>query len=335
MSCTQLVCPFNPELFQDLGQVVQDGHSLIFDGLQASSRPKRSNGWESQDRAAISLFHGAVNEQLLQTAYAEAALATESEEGGCSSTTVVLTRDDVRVAWLGDSPAFLIGIHPETGVIKEIKGLNEPHIPTYDRTDILNKGGRIDADGRLDLSASAADQVNNYSLSMSRSFGNRWLSGLLSRVPSIVHWPLHAMDFSLNWFAVLGSDGILPESERNLMFPAAGEAKPQDNDIIHRCADQFKAMANVLCPPSTSISKWASVVTQKAQEKLAEMEASADKKQVGYAAIDDTTFMLCPIGAIKPGISVVLTVTDGHRLGGEVTAQKAVDAIHASLRRAI
>jgi|GEM_PF-2960547 len=335
MSATQLVCPSNPELFQDLGQVVQDGHSLIFDGLQVSSRPKRTHGWESQDLAAISLFKASVNEKYLQAAYAEAALVTEAEEGGCSATTVVLTHDDVRVAWLGDSPAFLIGVHPETGLIKEIKGLNEPHIPIYDRFSILDKGGRIDEDGRLDLDAPATDQINNYSLSMSRSFGNRWLSSLLSRVPSVVHWPLHALDFSLNWYALLGSDGILPDSERNLMFPASCEVKPQDNDIIQRCAEQFKAMVNVLCPPGTAISNWAPLVTQKAQEKLAAMEADADKKQVGYAAIDDTTFMLCPITALKPGITVVLTVTDGHRLGGEVTAAKAINAIHASLRRSI
>jgi hypothetical protein len=322
----------NRELIEQITQVVHGSVDIGTDIFQASSRPKRPQGWECQDRGAISAFKSSLGLESLKLAYQQAAEVTKQEEGGCSSTTILISSGLVHVAWLGDSPVFLIGVHKTSGKIEDIKALNEPHIPTYEREDILERGGQVDADGRLDLATSAQDQVNNYSLSMSRAFGNRWLGNLLSRAPGLLSYPLSELSQELEWYALVGSDGILPESERNLMFPKNPQAKAEENDIINFCATLFKNLVNESCQPWLAENKnWAANITQVAQEQLHKMEAIADKQLVGYPAVDDTTLLLCSLSDINPEISVILTVTDGHRQGGEITAQKAIDAIHTSL----
>ena len=320
----------------DLKNTVQETNLLIPGKLYVYSKAKRSTGWMNQDRSAISVFKNNIDPQGLVAAYQAAAKATVSQQGGCSATTLLMTHNGIDVAWLGDSPAFLTGIDPNSGRIQEIMGLNEPHIPFYEREAILARGGRVNAEGRLDLAAEAGDQVNNYSLSMSRAFGNAWLGDLLNREPGLVHIPTNTLNPALHWYAVIGSDGILPESERNLMHPRKADAHFDDRDLITYCAQLFQQLVNAegksWLPDS---GHWADDIAHIAQERLRQMEAVADKQEVGYAAVDDTTVMIISLAQdFLQTPAIVLSVTDGHREGGEITAQKAVEAIHQNLSSA-
>lgn len=322
----------NPELFKTAGDITTHRLAGIDIPVQVSSRPKRASGWACQDRAAISFLNGETGLNALERAYHKANEATLQEAGGCSATTLVIDQTQISVAWLGDSPAFLVGVN-EAGALQEILGLNEPHIPLYEQAQIKARGGIVNHEGRLDLASSAQDQVNNYSLSMARALGNQWLGNLLNRTPSLIRFSLSDLSKSLQWYAVLGSDGILPESERSLMFPSTPEAALSDNEIITRSAGLFKALVNDYGKPwLTEQANWAGNVTQIAQEQLLAMEMATDKQQVGYPAVDDTTVLIAPLGRNWPdSVSLALTVADGHRAGGEVTAQKAVEAIHRAL----
>lgn len=325
----------NPELFESSLAIVQHTNpahpSSRLKGLQVSSRPKRSLNWGSQDRAAISFLKAELDLNHLETAYQKANEATFKEDGGCSATTLLIRPDVICVAWLGDSPAFLAGID-SAGKIAEIIGLNEPHAPIYETDSITKKGGMVTPEGRLDLRHSAQDQVNNYSLSMSRAFGNQWLGDLLNRQPSLTSLPVNQLSKSLTWYAVVGSDGILPESERNLLYPTHSNAAFTDNEIITRSALLFQQLVNEQCQPWLKTQdNWASDVTQIAQAQLLKMEQTADKQMVGYAAVDDTTLIIAPLSLSEENTSLIITVADGHRNGGEITAQKTVDTIHESL----
>jgi hypothetical protein len=325
----------NPELFESSLAIVQHTNpahlSSRLKGLQVSSRPKRSLNWGSQDRAAISFLKAELDLNHLETAYQKANEATLTEEGGCSATTLLMRPDAICVAWLGDSPAFLAGID-SAGKIAEIIGLNEPHAPIYETDSITKKGGMVTPEGRLDLRHSAQDQINNYSLSMSRAFGNQWLGNLLNRQPSLISFPVNQLSTSLTWYAVVGSDGILPESERSLLHPGNPETNFSNNDIIIRSAQLFQQLVNKQGQPWLNTeNRWASDVTQIAQTELFKMEQTADKQLVGYPAVDDTTLIIAPLSLSEENIALIITVADGHRNGGEITAQKTVDAIHDSL----
>lgn len=328
----------NPELFLTTLALVQHTNlanpanlASQLSGLQASSRAKRILNWGSQDRAAVSIFNAELNSDHLKTAYQKANTATLTEDGGCSATTLLIRPNTISVAWLGDSPVFLAGVD-SAGKIAEIIGLNEPHIPLYEADTIKAKGGIVTSEGRLDLQHSAQDQINNYSLSMSRAFGNQWLGSLLNRQPSLVSFPINQLSEGLTWYAVIGSDGILPESERSLLHPTNPNAAFTDNEIISRSALLFQQLVNEQCQPWLKTQpNWASNVTQIAQGQLFKMEKTADKQLVGYPAVDDTTLIITPLSLIENNISLIITVADGHRNGGEITAQKTVDAIHESL----
>lgn len=325
----------NPELFESSLALVQHTSpgnlSSQLAAVQVSSRAKRNLNWGSQDRAAISFLNAELDSKHLETAYQKANEATFTEDGGCSATTLLIRPDTICVAWLGDSPAFLAGVD-SAGKIDEIIGLNEPHAPLYETESIMGKGGMVTPEGRLDLQHSAQDQINNYSLSMSRAFGNQWLGNLLNRQPSLISFPINQLSKSLTWYAVIGSDGILPESERSLLHPGHPEAAFTDNDIITRSARLFQQLVNEQGQPWLSThTNWASDVTQIAQAQLFKMEQTADKQLVGYPAVDDTTLIITPLSLSETNASLIITVADGHRNGGEITAQKTVDAIHESL----
>lgn len=325
------------QTFNDLRQqasvspFIQETDLVIPDSLYIYSQTKRAD-WENQDRLALSFLNRLITQEAIFAAYKAAAEATLAEEGGCSATSLLLTENSMDVAWLGDSPAFLVGLD-STGRIQEIIGVNEPHIPTYEREAIAALGGLVNADGRLDLAAEASDQVNNYSLSMSRAFGNRWLGNLLIREPGYVHVDTTQLTPTLTWYAVIGSDGILPESERNLMHPRQANATPADLDLITYCAGLFQQLVNAEGLPWLAASgNWAENVAHIAQARLRQMEAAADKNEVGYAAVDDTTVMIIAVAQdFSQTPTIALTIADGHRVGGEVTAQKAVEVIHRSL----
>jgi Protein phosphatase 2C len=327
----------NSQAIHDLCQrasikpVIQETDLAIPETLYIYSQTKRAD-WGNQDRLALSFLNQPITKEAIFAAYQAAAEATLAEEGGCSATSLLLTEKGIDVAWLGDSPAFLVGLD-STGRIQEIIGVNEPHIPTYEREAIAARGGRVNEEGRLDLSAEASDQVNNYSLSMLRAFGNRWLGNLLIREPGYIYVDTTKLTPTLTWYAVIGSDGILPESERNLMHPRQANATPADLDLITYCADCFKRLVNADGLPWLAASgNWAENVAQIAQARLRQMEAVADKTEVGYAAVDDTTVMIIALAQdFSQTPTIALTIADGHRAGGEVTAQKAVEAIHLSL----
>lgn len=321
----------NPELFQSCAELMVPQSNDNIPAILTSCRPKRTGEWQCQDKAAISILKAPVGPNDLQNAFEKAHLATCEEEGGCSVTTLLIEPHSITVAWLGDSPAFLAGVNPE-GKIMEIVGLNEPHIPLYEKAAIEGRGGIVTSEGRLDLACAAPDQVNNYSLSMARSLGNRWLQGLLNRIPSVTSIPTTELTEKLRWYAILGSDGILPESERNLMFPGNPAVTFTDNDIIQRSAELFRDMVNEHALPwLTESGNWASNITQIAQERLLQMEQAANKEEVGYPAVDDTTLLIIPLPLTQAGTALLATVADGHRNGGEMTAAKAVTTIHHSM----
>lgn len=317
-------------------------------GAQVSSRVKPKEDYEIQDRAEIGIMKPGLTEENLRGAYGAGVEATKNKLGGSSGTTMLIMPGRVLVAWMGDSPAFLAGVNPGTGKIEDIIGLNEPHIPFNEEAELVERGGKLDDLKRLDNLEPSHDQENEYPLSMSRAFGNAWLPPLI-REPGIVHYDTTQLSDKLDWYGVVASDGVLMESEADLMFPPKHNRKMmQDSELrakfghkglIDYCAYLFQQLVNDDCKPwKPENGNWAENVTKVSQDNLKMMEANekldpvTNKKRIGYAAVDDTTLLIEPIpqkGTKFP--TIVMTVTDGHRRKGEETAAEALKAIHLFL----
>ncbi|HEY9745839.1 MAG TPA: hypothetical protein V6C99_06435 [Oculatellaceae cyanobacterium] len=292
--------------------------AALLDDIETSAIPKPKPGWGSQDRARISMLDRELTAQELQQAYQQTAQETAALEGGCSGTTLLITPKKIHVAWLGDTPAFLVGIDPASGQAVQVKGLNEPHIPIREAERIEKKGGRV-VDGRLDKPG-----ATEMSLSMSRAFGNAWLGELLNREPEVLTVERAELDPNLDWVAVVGSDGIIADSEHNLLFP-----RKDGRPIIDHVASLFQELiAEIWQSPNR-----AEVITAKAQAVLQQLyDQTPEPRRFDDAVVDDTTLVIVPLQKMNADIfSCVVTVADGHRDGGEVTAERVAELIHAKL----
>lgn len=289
-------------------------------GTFLSSRPKPRPGWQNQDRAKIDLLDKEISANQLREAYLKAAQQTAELSGGSTGTTMIVTPSMIHVAWLGDSPAFLVGVDSKTKNIKQVVGLNEPHIPLYDENRIKSNGGYVE-EGRL-----VRPGATETSLSMSRSFGDSWLGETLVRQPDLITIERKELSSSLTWYGVVGSDGVIMDSEYNLLFP-----RKDGTQIIDHVAKLF---GDLLKEFRAEQEDWADIITAKAQEKLQELhDKTPEPRRFDDAVVDDTSLAIILLSqkTDHPAYSYIATVTDGHRDGGEITAQKAIAIIHETL----
>ena len=283
-------------------------NTLIF------SRPKPKAGWQNQDCVRVDLLEKEIDSADLKKAYQTAAKETAVLSGGSTGTTLVVTPSKIHVAWLGDSPAFLVGVNPDSGLIEEVKGLNEPHTALYEREQIEAKGGRVE-EGRL-----AMPGAEETSLSMSRSFGDSWLGNLLNRDPEIMTIERASLPANLVWYGVVASDGVISDSEYNLLFP-----RPDGSRIIDHVAKLFRTL---LTEPWSGQQNWAEHITQTAQQELQKLhDKTPEPRRFDDAVVDDTSMAIVPISS-NESHTYVATVTDGHRDGGEIVANQVIHIIH-------
>ena len=135
--------------------------------------------------------------EVLRDAYANAANATRTADGGSTATTAIVTPDGrLTIAQVGDSPVIVFVQDARTGQI-EAYNFTVDHSPMAERARIEAAGGFVQ-DGRV-----------NGMLATGRAFGDRSVGPGVTADPDINTYDLYSrIDKDDRIFVVVGSDGL-------------------------------------------------------------------------------------------------------------------------------